>query len=760
LFRAASVLVVISLAACSSDDGSGNGPSGYSLEILVDTIGEADGRVEVATVTLDAPATDTVEVYLWTDGLSGLELPEPTLFVEAGEESAAVPVRPSDNFDIDADRTHTVSVSVFDQTTSLTLTVEDDEPRTLTLEGPAALVEGDSSARLTVRTAARLGEQVSVVLESEPPGLVDLPPSLTLTAGRDSWQISVSVPDDSLLQQADRPVTVSATPSSLLQAATPLTLPVSDDEPATLSLEALATDLSEADGLVSAGARLTPGAPFAVDTQVALESDNAVLQVPSQVTVPAGSTSVDIPLTLVDNSVLDGDVTVTVTASAAGLDSATLSLPVADDEVANLQVSIQAGALAEGDGTRSDWGTVSLGVTVGTAQTVALASSDESELTVPASVVVLAGADQATFPVTLVDDALLDFAQSVTITASAGDWLDELEVAVADDEPNQLSVVVDDSIEVREGNTTQFDVVSVQTAAPVESALAIAVASGDAGELLVQLQVTVAAGETSTGVSIYAQEDGVPDLDQPVEVTATAAGCLAGSGTVLVRDAESGYVVELLQSSGVEQWIEFAAMPGLMNDSDWAVAERFMIPVGADTFEYQFFRGSAWDDADGDFSINVRLTPDPQVSHVFLPMTMNAGDAGISLTEGTWHTLVVQYDLANTKASLYVDGALISEATAAAWDDSSNSHPLVWGGQYADSGFGVGEVYGESDATFAHMAIWQRQLSATEIESYDGTVDLSDPDLVFSTAIGPDRVYDLAGTRDGVTHGSPRFYRP
>ncbi len=59
------------------------------------------------------------------------------------------------------------------------------------------------------------------------------------------------------------------------------------------------------------------------------------------------------------------------------------------------------------------------GVIVAPEITVNLTSSDTTEATVPATVVIPAGAPSVTFPITAVDDALADGTQSVTVTAAS-----------------------------------------------------------------------------------------------------------------------------------------------------------------------------------------------------------------------------------------------------------------------------------------------------------------------------------------------------
>jgi len=83
-----------------------------------------------------------------------------------------------------------------------------------------------------------------------------------------------------------------------------------------------------------------------------------------------------------------------------------------------LSVSVPPGA-TEGDGLLAGAGSVSLTNTLPFDLVVTLSSSDTSELTVPAQVVIPQGSLAATFDVTIADDALIDGTQSVTVTATA-----------------------------------------------------------------------------------------------------------------------------------------------------------------------------------------------------------------------------------------------------------------------------------------------------------------------------------------------------
>lgn len=94
----------------------------------------------------------------------------------------------------------------------------------------------------------------------------------------------------------------------------------------------------------------------------------------------------------------------------------------------------------EGVGTLADQGTVTIPDTLASDLTVSLSSSDTTEVTVPASVIIPAGSTSATFDLTIIDDAEVDGTQSVTVTASATGWTQGTDtIAVADNEQQAVT---------------------------------------------------------------------------------------------------------------------------------------------------------------------------------------------------------------------------------------------------------------------------------------------------------------------------------
>ena len=297
---------------------------------------------------------------------------------------------------------------------------------------PPALHEGDTAglARVTVSPAPPV--DLLVTLASSRPGQeMSHPATVTIPAGTEEATFDVTAIQDALAD-GSQPVTLTATATGY--PASTATLLVHDDEQVTLSLS-LPASLQEGSGEVTGQASLTLSIPAGASLQVNLQSsDTTELQVPATVTVAPGQESVSFPLTVPDDNVIDGTQPVTVTASVTHWTPAQKSLNITDNESTNLSVTLPNQRL-ESAGVLSAAGSVSVSGILAAPLTVTLSSSDVSELTVPATVTILAGNSAANFTLRLQDDAEADGDQSVGVTASSSGFTAGMKsMIVADDE--------------------------------------------------------------------------------------------------------------------------------------------------------------------------------------------------------------------------------------------------------------------------------------------------------------------------------------
>ncbi|MCC9601569.1 M12 family metallo-peptidase [Stieleria sp. JC731] len=131
----------------------------------------------------------------------------------------------------------------------------------------------------------------------------------------------------------------------------------------------------------------------------------------------------------------NGEIVVDVSpgSGSSGIALAGMALRRLGPPPARLDVSIDVSAMSENGGSAT--GTVSRNSGTTGDLTVLLSSSDTTEATVPASVVIPDGSQSVTFPITAVDDSILDGNQIATITAFESNHISGSEsIDVIDDE--------------------------------------------------------------------------------------------------------------------------------------------------------------------------------------------------------------------------------------------------------------------------------------------------------------------------------------
>ena len=265
-------------------------------------------------------------------------------------------------------------------------------------------------------------------------------------------------------------------------------------------------------------------------------SDTSEATVSATVTIPANQVSKTFVVTAVDDVLLDGTQTVTITASALGYVGDNHTIDVTDFET--LSVTISPTAISENGGTAT--GTVTRSNTDDSAAlVVTLASNDTSEATVPTTITVPAGQASATFAVTAVDDSLGDGTQSVVVTASGSGFTSaSAELDVTDDEGGLILSLSGDVLSEHGG--TVLGTIS-RIAADTSQPLVVNVVSSDVTAATVPATVTIPVGQTSAVFTITGVDDAQSDGVQPATITISAPSFQSAAKTVLVADDERPY---------------------------------------------------------------------------------------------------------------------------------------------------------------------------------------------------------------------------
>ena len=214
--------------------------------------------------------------------------------------------------------------------------------------------------------------------------------------------------------------------------------------------------------------------------------------------------------------------------------------------MSQLSVSLPASA-TKGQGVLAGQGSVSVAQPQIANLTVSLTSSDTSEVTVPATVTILAGQTNAAFDLDIIDDHILDGTDNVAIVASApGNSNGTNFIAVFDNETATLTLTLPTGADHGDGQV-QGSVTS--SAAPARD-ISVSLASSDAAIFQPPSIVVIPAGQTSA--DFYATIIDTNYIgDWSVTVTAHVMNWTDGQAGITIRYNQN---TNLLLTLPVQAW--------------------------------------------------------------------------------------------------------------------------------------------------------------------------------------------------------------
>jgi hypothetical protein len=385
------------------------------------------------------------------------------------------------------------------------------------------------------RAAPSGGETLSVKVSN---ASLTAPSSVTISGGSFFSQFTVTANTVT----AVTPVTVTV---SLGTTSTSTNLTVSPAAAAAVSSVTAFPGVGASGDPVTVDVSLTSSAPPGGVT-VALASDSPALPVPANVSIPAGSTLVQVPTTA-------GAVTAaTVAHVTASLSGATVSGQVEVDPSRDL--TTLALSPTSTDGTEGSTGLVTVSVPAdGNNYSMALQSSNPAVASVPASVGFLNGQQTASFPITT---TAVGASTDVTITATSAGVSKSATLTVVPTPPPAFDVsTVSLSPAVIAGAGTATATITATTAAP-SGGVTIPVSSSDRKLASVPATVFLPAGATSVSFPVA-----VPSQSSSITVGISALFNNRGRAGQLGITPDKGG--NLLQASTASQVLA----PRPVNDS-------------------------------------------------------------------------------------------------------------------------------------------------------------------------------------------------
>ncbi len=185
---------------------------------------------------------------------------------------------------------------------------------------------------------------------------------------------------------------------------------------------AIPASATEGNGVLAGQGNIALTSTSSNNLTVNLTSSNTnKVTVPSSLVIPAGQSNAVFDLTIINDTLLDGDQNVNITATATNYSPGQATILVHSTNTATLTVTLPA-TTTKGAGTLVNAGLVGVSSAVAINYPISLTSSDPTKLTVPATVIIPTGQTSAVFNVNIVDDNIVDGPQSVSVSASVPHW--------------------------------------------------------------------------------------------------------------------------------------------------------------------------------------------------------------------------------------------------------------------------------------------------------------------------------------------------
>ncbi|MEP3480196.1 MAG: Calx-beta domain-containing protein [Fuerstiella sp.] len=540
------------------------------------TISLSEASAKPVTVALNFGGTATA-IQDYTGRVGSVLIPE-------GETSATFVLTATDD---DLDETNeTIEVTIASivnadengsQLATVTIIDDEDLPEISIVASAMGILEDSETGTFTLQLSEPAGRDIDVALLIGGDAIADndytaLPTMVTIPEGTTSFPIALNPIADALAENdEDVTVTIDATNTPLattVAGSDVATIAILNDEALpTVSISSNVTTIGEGggDAILTLTLSEASGRDVTVDLDTSglatEDSDYAALT--DQVIIPAGTLSLDLLLTSIDDAIdeFDEDAVITISAvSFADIGTASATVVIVDNDPDPL-VSMTAGDLSIAEEGGVSTITVSLDaasekpVTVHIAPT-GTATSDVDYVAVATSVTIPAGETSVTFDVTAISDNEVESQETVILAVASVDnaVFDGITatVSIVDDDVPTLFVSLADAA-VNEADGAAATMVTVTRNASLSVPMIVTLTSSDTGEATVPMTLSFEAGSESITVPVTAVNDFILDGSQTVTFTAAAAGFIDGTADLDVEDATTSVNLSVDVVEGTEE---------------------------------------------------------------------------------------------------------------------------------------------------------------------------------------------------------------
>ena len=508
----------------------------------------------------------------------------------AGDTSltATFTLTPTDDTVVEGDETIKVSIPGAKPALEATVTLTEDDETDITLSGsPTTVAEGGTATSVTVTAATdgdtfasdrtvtvSVGDSGTATSGTDYAAVADI--DITIKAGLTSATADFTLtPTQDTVVEGDETVGVDGTSTGETVNGTDVS--ITDDDSTDITLRVSPSSVAENGGATTVTVTaVTDGDTFSADRTVTVSVGGSTDSAASgtdytavadfDVTITAGNTSgsADFTLPPTQDTIIEGDETITVSGSATGLtvnDPGPITLT--DDDSTDITLSANLASVSEGASATtvtvtaaSDGDTFktarTVSVTVGKSGDGATSGTDYAavtgfDVTIPAG----GASGSAAFTLTPTADSVAEGDESISLQGTAtGLTVIDGSMTLADDDDGAITLTASpDSI--AEGASATTVTVTAATNAqtyPADRKVRVTVgASGDGATsgtdyaAVTAFDITIAKGDTSgTGTfSLTPTEDRIIEGDESITVDGTSTGVTVHADTVTLTDDDS-----------------------------------------------------------------------------------------------------------------------------------------------------------------------------------------------------------------------------
>ncbi len=394
----------------------------------------------------------------------------------------------------------------------------------------------------TVNRTGSLANPLQVAINFSKPERFAFTSPVTIPAGQAGATLTIQAVNNDLVEGLIKD-TIHVSATGFQSALTAVT--VLDSDKPTLTITGLPSQAMEGDVVnFQVTTNLAPASPLTVYLTA---NNNARFPVPAMVTIPAGSVTTTVSVTLAQDAVPEIELPVTINAGAANHNAANATIQLKDDDVPGLKLVIQTDVVTEDAGFYATQATLKrLDNTSSVAFTSNLSASMPNTLILPPTISLSAGEKEKTFTVGVLENNQVDGQRKVAITASVyvsscgcsapsgtlGSVADTL--IVSDNDGPALQLIID-PLTLAEGSTNA-GTLRINRNTAVTNPLIVNLQSSDTSEVVLPSTVTIPAGAAFVAVPVTTINDNTTDGSQQVNLQASATGFSPGALWVIVSD--------------------------------------------------------------------------------------------------------------------------------------------------------------------------------------------------------------------------------